>query len=141
MRASTMLGFLAMLCSQALALELDGTYTVASAGTALYLEDVSGQIIFEEADPQAWFFIEAETDRYAIVNNVTNNYISCGSTEGAICKTSGVAQLFQIDNISDNVYTFLEPESQLLLHRTADNQLDLSPPTPTNDESFELTQL
>ncbi|KAE8310459.1 hypothetical protein BDV41DRAFT_590355 [Aspergillus transmontanensis] len=140
MKASTMLGFLGMLCSQALALELDGTYTVASAGTQLYLEDISGQIFFEEGDPQTWFFIEAETDRYAIVNGVTNQYINCGSTAGAVCKTSNVAQLFQIDNISDNIYTFLEPVSELLLHRTSDNQLDLSLPTPTNDESFELTQ-
>ncbi|KAE8167867.1 hypothetical protein BDV40DRAFT_294987 [Aspergillus tamarii] len=141
MKASAMFGLLAMLSSQALAQYFEGTYAVASAGTQLYLADASGSIIFQEGDPQAWFFVEADIDQYAIVNNGTNQYINCGSEEGAICSASDTAQLFLISNISDDIYTFQDPGSKLLLHRTSDNQLDLSPPTPTNDESFELTKI
>ncbi|KAJ5690766.1 hypothetical protein N7462_005158 [Penicillium macrosclerotiorum] len=141
MKSSAIFGFLAMLCSQALSQEFDGTYTIASAGTSLYLADEAGEIILEDKDPQSWFFIEAETDKYAIVNNETNQYINCNTAENQLCISSEVAQLFQPDKISDGIYTFLDPESQLLLHRTSDNHLDLSRPSPTNDESFEVTQI
>ncbi|KAE8133811.1 hypothetical protein BDV38DRAFT_286433 [Aspergillus pseudotamarii] len=141
MKVSAMLSLLAMHSCQALAQYLEGTYAVASAGTELYLADASGTITFKEGDPQAWFFIEADIDQYAIVNNGTNQYINCGSEEGAICSTSATAQLFLINNISGDIYTFQDPGSELLLHRNSNNQLDLSPPTPTNDESFQLTQI
>ncbi|KAE8419023.1 hypothetical protein BDV36DRAFT_294672 [Aspergillus pseudocaelatus] len=141
MKTSAMLSLLAMLSCQALAQYLEGTYAVASAGTELYLADVSSNITFKEGNPQAWFFIEADIDQYAIVNNGTNQYINCGSAEGAICSASETAQLFLINNISGNIYTFQDPASELLLHRNSANQLDLSLPTPTNDESFELTQI
>ncbi|KAB8219463.1 hypothetical protein BDV33DRAFT_108372 [Aspergillus novoparasiticus] len=138
MKASTMFGLLEMLSSQAIALKLDGTYLVESRGTQLYLTAESGQVSFAQ-DPQAWFFIESETDRYAIVNNDTNQYINCGLTWGALCRTSDVAQLFQIDNISDNVYTFLASGSEWLLHCTEDNKLDLRF-TNDDDVKFALTQ-
>ncbi|KJK60747.1 hypothetical protein P875_00053013 [Aspergillus parasiticus SU-1] len=128
MKAFTIFGFVVMLSSQALALQLDGTFTVASVSDPeRYLkEDGSGKITFSEESPQGWSFVEAEKDRYKIANTVTNHYISCGSAEDDICGASDKAQLFQIHNDGDNVYSFVDAEDSLPLYAGPGNHLVLA---------------
>ncbi|KAE8324382.1 hypothetical protein BDV39DRAFT_207869 [Aspergillus sergii] len=144
MKASTILGFVVMLSSQALALQLDGTFTVASVSDPeRYLkEDGSGKITFSEESPQGWSFVEAEKDRYKIANTVTNHYISCGSAEDDICGASDKVQLFQIVN-DDNGYSFVDAEDSLPLSAGPGNHLVLgsSDPAPPEYLVFKLTKV